>query len=94
MYVVIHEGTAPAAEGGTLARQLGPDGELARERRLEPGYLGSLLLVGRPVVDGDAAFLLLEMWDDRVGPVSGSRLPGVAPPIAWTRGPRVFFAMR
>ncbi|MCU0505525.1 MAG: hypothetical protein MUE82_07080 [Chloroflexi bacterium] len=94
MYVVVHEGTSPKGGASAIAGLLGPDGEVARERRLTPGYLGSLLLLERPALAGESSFVLLEMWDDRTGPVSGSASPGVGTSVAWKDRPRVFVAVR
>jgi hypothetical protein len=94
MYVVAHEGRVPTVDVGSLTRWLGPDGELASERRLVPGYLGSLLLVGERSAGSDEGFLLLEMWDDRAGPPSGEGSPAGGAPVAWTSRPRVYVAVR
>ena len=94
MYVVVHEGTSPEEGVSAVAGLLGPDGEVARQRRLTPGYLGSLLLLERPAKIGESSFVLLEMWDDRAGPASGSASPDVGTPVAWKDRPKVFVAVR
>lgn len=94
MYVVVHEGAVAASQARSIGDALGPDSGLGRERSLEPGYLGSLLLVGPPASEQDASILLLEMWDDRVGPVSANTSPEVAVSVEWRGGPRVFVAVR
>lgn len=98
MNVVLHQGGCAAADRDRLADALGPNGSLVLDRRMEPGFLGSLLLVGsvteETVSAGRIGFVLLEMWDEPRGAPPTALPPIEAPPITWTAPPRVMGAIR
>lgn len=95
MIVVVREGSGPSGDADHVRDLLGPDGEVARAWRAEPGFLGTLLLV-RGERDGDErmGFVLIEMWAERAARAwsAGAELDVAG--VEWRGVPREFDAVR
>lgn len=96
MFTVVHEGTCAADAWPAALEEIGPNGARSSTQRLEPGYLGSLLL-SQPDAEraGRTRFILLDMWDERyAGPSTVSGPIPTATTVEWLRAPSAFSAIR
>jgi hypothetical protein len=96
MFTVVHEGTSPDETWPALVEEIGPNGARSTTQRLEPGYLGGLLL-SQPDADrpGGRRFFLIDMWDERyAGPSTVSQPIRTSLDVDWLRPPSAFSAIR
>jgi hypothetical protein len=96
MVTIVRQGRCRSAEAADLERIFGPNGQVATTNRREPGYLGSLLLVGaRELSPDELQFILVEMWDERYASVGRFLAPPEsAVAVDWDRPGTVLRAVR
>ena len=96
MFTVVHEGTCVIEAWPAVVEEIGPNGSRSLTQRLEPGYLGCLLL-NQPDAEraGWTRFILLDMWDERyVGPAVADQALQLATVVDWLRAPSAFITIR